>query len=130
MGAHFLEGDLDLPAAHEDGDDPCGVHVGVGAEEGLGFSAAFGVAHQDPSDGFGICAGTVAERLLGEDLECLFPLASVPARKGDFCPAGGGVLEMGLELEQGLALLSGPAPLARSPRLGEERTGWRRAAAG
>ena len=115
MGALFLEGDLDLSAPREDGDDPGRVHVGVGAEEGLGVSVA---PHQDPLDGSWLCDGTLPERLPGEDLECPFLPASVPVREGDFCPSCGGVVEMCPEPGQGLALLPGPAPLGRAPRLG------------
>ena len=118
MGADFLEGGLDLPAAHEDADDFGRVHVRVGAEEGLGVLLARRVAHQDPSDGFGRRSGTMPECCFGEDFECLVLHASAPAREGDRCPAGGGVVETCLELGPGLALLPGPPPLARSPRFG------------
>ena len=56
MGPHLLEGGLDLPAPHEDGDDPRRGHR-TGTEEGLGVPAALRVPHQHPANGLGPGAG-------------------------------------------------------------------------
>jgi hypothetical protein len=55
MGAGFGEGDLDLLAAHEQGDDLGGVEFGVGAEEGLRVAPSVRIAHKHPSHGGGRC---------------------------------------------------------------------------
>ena len=44
---YFLEGGFHLPAPHEPRDDPLGVRLQIGAEEGLGFEPFVGIADQN-----------------------------------------------------------------------------------
>jgi len=50
MGSGFLEGDFDLPTAHEPGEDVARTCVEMVARKGLRFELAFGIANEQPAD--------------------------------------------------------------------------------
>src|SRR6266478_7385450 len=50
MSAGFLEGDFDLPATDEPGEDIARTDVEIGSQEGLRFEFAFGIANEQPAD--------------------------------------------------------------------------------
>ncbi len=122
--ARASRGDLDLPAAHEEGDDGVRLEVGVGVEEGLQVALDVGVSDQHPADGFGRRAGTVPECGSGEDLEGLVLLVAVPVPDRGRGPDGVGVVEVHVELRQRLSLDSRPPLLTGWARR------WRREPAG
>ena len=53
MGADFLEGDFDLPAADVPGEDVARAGVEIGGKEGLWLEFASGIAHEQPTDRHG-----------------------------------------------------------------------------
>src|SRR6266852_4606316 len=50
MSAGFLEGDFDLQATDEPGEDIARTDVEIGSQEGLRFEFAFGIANEQPAD--------------------------------------------------------------------------------
>src|SRR5258708_34152570 len=50
MSAGFLEGDFDLPATDEPGEDIARTDVEIGSQEGLRLEFAFGIANEQPAD--------------------------------------------------------------------------------
>lgn len=50
MGAHFVEGNFQLPSQHEPLHDLQGVDVQISAQQRLGLELALRVADQDPAD--------------------------------------------------------------------------------
>jgi len=49
MSAGFLEGDFDLPATDEPGEDIARTDVEIGSQEGLRLEFAFGIANEQAS---------------------------------------------------------------------------------
>jgi hypothetical protein len=69
MGADFLEGDLDLPAADEPVEDVARISVAVGCQEGLRVEFAGGIADEKPADRHWRHAAMIPQRSAGCDLD-------------------------------------------------------------
>src|SRR3974377_1329575 len=108
MGADFLEGDFDLPAAHEPGENVARTGVEIGGEEGLRFEFTFGIAHEQPADRHRRHAAAIPDRGAAGDLDEAIG-SSVPQTDAAALPADVAVLEDGGELFQALAFDRRPA---------------------
>src|ERR1700687_4025333 len=128
MRAHFLEGDFDLPAADEPGEDVARMSVEIGCQECLRIEFAFGIANQEPADRHGRHAAAIPQRGSGGDLDdtigSAVPEADAVALPGDFT-----IDEDGRELFLALALDRWPAP-ALAPLRREIEQGGVKAQAG
>src|SRR5712691_8020488 len=92
MRADFLEGNLDLPAAHEPGENVARTGVEVGSEEGLRFEFAFGIADEQPADRHRRHAAAIPDRGAGGDLDEAIG-SSVPETDAAALPADFAILE-------------------------------------
>src|SRR6516162_2250544 len=102
MGAGFFEGNLDLPARHEPGEDVARTGIEIGGEESLRFEFALGIAHEQPADWHWRCAGAIPDGGAAGDFDeavgSTVPQADTMALPGEF-----GIGEDGGELFQALA---------------------------
>src|ERR1700681_4286157 len=102
MGADFLEGHFDLPAAHEPGENVARTGVEIGGEESLGFEFAFGVADEQPADPHRRHAAAIPDGGAAGDLDEAIG-SSVPQTDAAALPADVAIQEDGGELFQALA---------------------------
>jgi hypothetical protein len=101
--ADFFKCDLDLPAAHEPGQDVLGAGVEICRQECLGIELALGVADEEPADRHRRNSGTIPKCCPAGDLD--EPIGStVPETDAAALPLHLGILEDGGELPQSLAL--------------------------
>src|SRR5258705_13170306 len=108
MSAGFLEGDFDLPATDEPGEDIARTDVEIGSQEGLRFEFAFGIANEQPADRHRRRAAAIPDGGATGDFDeavgSAVPEADAVALPGDF-----GIVEDGGELFQALAFDRRPA---------------------
>src|SRR5262249_25400654 len=106
--AHLFKCDLDLPAAHEPGEDVLGAGVEICRQECLRVELALGIADDDPADRHRHNSGTIPECGAAGDLD--EPIGStIPETDAAALPVHLGILEDGGELLQTLALDRRPA---------------------
>jgi hypothetical protein len=102
VGADFLEGNLDLPAADEPAEDIARMSVEIGRQEGLRVEFTGGIANEKPSDRHWRRAAAIPQCSAGRDLDhaigSTVPLTDPVARPGDIA-----ILENGRELFLGFA---------------------------
>src|SRR5258707_5972182 len=109
MSAGFLEGDFDLPATDEPGEDIARTDVEIGSQEGLRFEFAFGIANEQPADRHRRRAAAIPDGGATGDFDeavgSAVPEADAVALPGDF-----GIVEDGGEPFPALAFDRQPAP--------------------
>src|ERR1700688_2673562 len=127
MRADFLEGNLDLPAAHEPSENVARTGVEIGGEEGLRVEVAFGIATEQPADRHRRHAATIPDRGAAGDLDEAIG-SSVPETDAAALPAHFAILEDSRELLQALAFYRRPGAGLMFFRPGGGN-GWPQAAA-
>ena len=103
MGAGFLEGDFDLPAADEPGEDIARTGVKIGCQKGLGLELPCGIANQEPADRHGRHAAAIPQCGAAGDLDEAIGLA-VPETDAMALPGDFAIFENGGELFSGACL--------------------------
>lgn len=83
MGAGFCEGDFDLPAPYEEGDDLGRLQGDICAEECLWVSATFRVTDQNLAYSCRRVARAIPDCDVRGDLKLLVLLMAVPGRNAD-----------------------------------------------
>src|ERR1700681_1998086 len=121
MGAGFLEGDFDLPTAHEPGEDVARTCVEIGGEEGLRFEFAFGIANEQPADRHRRRAAAIPDGGAAGDFDDAVGSA-VPETDAVALPGDLGIVEDGGELFQPLAFDWWPPPALALLRRGVGQT--------
>src|SRR5260221_3124067 len=120
MSAGFLEGDFDLPATDEPGEDIARTDVEIGSQEGLRLEFAFGIANEQPADRHRRRAAAIPDGGATGDFDeavgSAVPEADAVALPGDF-----GIVEDGGELFQALAFDRRPAAAFTLLRGGSEQ---------
>src|SRR5258708_32163980 len=119
MSAGFLEGDFDLPATDEPGEDIARTDVEIGSQEGLRLEFAFGIANEQPADRHRRRAAAIPDGGATGDFDeavgSAVPEADAVALPGDF-----GIGEGGGEVFQALGFYwragRGVSPLRRVKR--------------
>lgn len=86
MGAGFCEGDFDLPAPYEEGDDLGRLQGDICAEECLWGSATFRVTDQNPADGGRRVARAIPHCGVRGDFKLLVLLMTISGRNADPLP--------------------------------------------